>query len=353
MSPRILSVATAVPSHAYTQAQIRESCRDYFGPALFRNGHAGIFDRAGVQTRYLVEPKEYYFSNASFEAKNKNYFSHALKLATGCVRRCLKNSAVDFDQITHIFNVTTTGLLTPSLEAHLAQSLPFPRNVKRTPLFGVGCAGGVVGLARAGEYLRGHPDEAVLLVSVELCSLSFLPQDRSMIQLVAAAIFGDGAAAVVLCGDRFKTKVPGVKLLSSESRLLPDSLDVMGWDFSDQGMRLILSPRAPKVIETYLKPAVDDFLRKSKIRRQDVNYWLFHPGSSKIIDASAKALSLTRRDTRLSRRFLGNYGNLSSASVLFILNDALRSEKPPAGSHGMIAAMGPGFACELALVRFP
>jgi alkylresorcinol/alkylpyrone synthase len=187
---------------------------------------------------------------------------------------------------------------------------------------------------------------------VELCSLTFLPQDRSMTQLVAAALFGDGAAAVVLCGDRFKAAGLGAEILFSDSRLLPRSLDIMGWDFSDAGMRLVLSPRAPRAVETHLEPIIKRFLRKSVIRKQDVDYWLFHPGSSKIIDSSAKALSLAPNDARFSRRFLENFGNLSSASILFILDDILYREKPKRGSRGILAAMGPGFACELVLLRF-
>jgi alkylresorcinol/alkylpyrone synthase len=225
--------------------------------------------------------------------------------------------------------------------------------VKRTPIFGVGCAGGAVGLARAEDYLRGHPEETVLLLSVELCSLTFLPRDDSMIQLVGASLFGDGAAAVLLAGDKADHGAAHpVEILGSESLLLPDSLHVMGWDFTDEGMKLVLSREAPALIERHVKGAVDSFLEKHRKTARDIDYFLLHPGSLKIIEAFERALNLTSHDTRFTRRFLENYGNLSSASVLFILHDTLKTERPRPGSCGLLATMGPGFACEMLLLRF-
>ena len=159
-----------------------------------------MFDRAGVETRALVEAPDYYFAGVPFAKRNADYFPHAERLARRALLSALDQAGVPISELTHLFSVTTTGLLTPSLDAHLAQSLPFRRTLKRTPLFGVGCAGGAVALSRAYEYLRGHPEETVAVLSVELCSLTFLPRDGTMTQLVAAALFGDGAACAVLCG---------------------------------------------------------------------------------------------------------------------------------------------------------
>lgn len=348
---RIVSVSTDVPQNRFTQAEVKELCRIYFGP-LFENGRAAIYDRSGVDARYLVEPREYYLSRPCFETRNKDFLKHALHLSQRCIRKGLLEARLDFSDVSHIFTVTTTGLLTPSLEAHLVQKLPFPRNVKRTPLFGVGCAGGVVGLSRAREYLRGHPGETVLLVSVELCSLTFRPEDTSMTQLVATTLFGDGAAAVFLAGEKADRGRPRAEVLASESLLLADSLDIMGWEFRNDGMRLMLSPEAPHVVEKHFSAVVHAFLKKQDLNLKQMDYFLFHPGSSKIMRAYEKALSLTPQDLRLPRRFLRNFGNLSSASVLFILEDVLQTERPASGSYGLLATLGPGFACELALLRF-
>ncbi len=347
--PKILSAATAVPAHRYGQDEIRETCRALFGPLMTRAGRAGLFDRAGVAARHLVEPTSYYLEERSFERKNKDYFKHARRLSEQAIREALKKAGLGFKDVDHVVSVTTTGLMTPSLEAHLAQELPFRPDLKRSPLFGSGCAGGAVSLARAADYLQGHPKEVVLVLSVELCSLTFLPQERTMTQLVAAALFGDGASAAVLAGDEHPASARA-RVLDCRSLLLPDSLDVMGWDFSDAGMKLILSPRAPELIERHFREAAESFLRRRGLALADMKSYLLHPGSAKILDAAERALGIGPEQTRPSREFLANYGNLSSSCLLFILEDAL--ERRPSGP-ALMAAFGPGFACELLLLEFP
>ena len=348
---RILSVSTAVPENRYEQREIKELCLGIFGPLLAKARRAEIFDRAGVRTRGLVESKDYYLGGKDFETKNRDYLRHALRLAETCIRGALEKAGANFAAVNHIISVTTTGLLTPSLEARLAQTLPFPWTVKRTPLFGVGCAGGAVALARATDYLAGHPEETVLVLSTELCSLTFLPEERTMTQVVAAALFGDGASAVLLGGAE-GAGTARAEILRCESRLLPDSLDVMGWDFSNAGMKLVLSPRAPELIERHFRAAVNEFLKKEGLELSHIGTILLHPGSGKILEACERALGLTADATRLSRRFLAENGNLSSSSLLFILRAALEDEPPPPRSLGLMAAFGPGFSCEMLLIRF-
>lgn len=326
-------------------------CLELFGPVLAKSRRAEVFERAGVETRRLVEAKEYYLAPKDFETKNRDYLRHALALSEDCVREALSRAGLDFPDIGHIVSVTTTGLLTPSLEARLAQVLPFPRSVKRTPLFGAGCAGGAVALARASDFLAGHPDQNVLVLSVELCSLTFLPQERTMTQVVAAALFADGASAVVL-GGADAARPARADILRAESLLLEDSLDVMGWDFTNLGMKLVLSPRAPELIERRFRGAVEAFLAKDGLKPSDVGRWLLHPGSAKILEACERSLGIGPEATRLSRRFLAENGNLSSSCLLFILRDALEREPASPGSLGVMAAFGPGFACELLLLRF-
>lgn len=351
--PRLLSVATAVPRHKISQKDILERCKILFGPLLADRRRQAIFERAGVSHRHLAEPPEYYGETLDFERKNRDYARHALMLATQALETSLKNACLGFPDIDHIVSVTTTGLLTPSLESHLAQALAFPRSVRRTPIFGAGCAGGVVALSRTAEHLKGHPDETAVALSTELCSMTYLPKDKTMTQLVAAALFGDGAAAAVMTGDsgQHETKAIG-EIICSASHLLPDSLDLMGWDFTSEGMRLVLSPKVPKAIEKHLPEAAEEFFKKAGIGRKDVSHWILHPGSSRVLDAMAKALNLAENDLRHSRRFLSRFGNLSSASVFFVLAELLENGRPKAGEHAVIAAMGPGFAAEMLLLRF-
>ena len=349
---RVLAVEGALPGYRYSQAEILVECRKAFAPLLDKPGRADLFSRVGVESRCLVEPMEYYFSGKNFESRNRDFLRHALALSKRCVRGVLRSSGVKFSDVGHIFSVTTTGLATPSIEAHLVQSLPFFRRVKRTPIFGVGCAGGAVALARAREYLSAYPKETALVLSVELCSLSFLPQEKTMTQIIAAALFGDGAAAVLLCGARspFAARA-ALELADSESALFPASLDVMGWEFGEEGMRLVLSPRAPILVERNLGELVLPFLKRHGMTPRDLATLVIHPGSLKILDACEVSLGLPPGSCDPSRKFLRKNANLSSASVFFILREALK-QKEPRGTQGLLAALGPGFACEMTLLRW-
>ena len=347
---RILAVGTAVPDTQYPQKTIRDHCAAAFAGTA-AGGHEDLFDRAGVETRGLVEPPEYYFADIPFERRNADYFRHAEKLARRALESALEQAGIAIEELTHLFSVTTTGLMTPSLDAHLAQALPFRRTLKRTPLFGVGCAGGAVALSRAFEYLKGHPEETIAVLSVELCSLTFLPKDGTMTQLVAAALFGDGAACAILCGE----KAPAAgrakfSFVDNESILIPDSIHVMGWNFGSDGMRLVLSPDAPTIVERNLEDALSPLLARHGVCVDELAPLILHPGSARILDACERAMGLPDGTAELSRSFLKRHGNLSSASVLFILKDALARPRT-ASSWGLLAALGPGFACEALLMR--
>lgn len=347
---RLLSVGTALPDSSYEQKTIQARCAEEFAGTA-AGGREALFDRVGVETRRLVEAPDYYFSGRTFGRRNADYRTHAERLARAALVDALESAGTAFEEVSHLFSVTTTGLLTPSLDAHLAQALPFRRTLKRTPLFGAGCAGGAVALSRAYEYLRGHPAETVAVLSVELCSLTFLPRDGTMTQLVAAALFGDGAACAILCGD----KAPAAKharlaFVDNESSLIPDSLHVMGWDFGSDGMRLVLSPDAPSVVERSLEDALCPMLARNGVRIEELSPLVLHPGSAVILDACERALGLREGAADLSRAFLRTHGNLSSASVLFILKDALAREKGRS-RWGLLAALGPGFSCESLLIR--
>ena len=350
--PKILAAATALPARRYTQQEILEACAVAFPDLMRGPAHRGIFENAGVAERYLAEPLPFYLESNGFETRNNAYLRHALALSRAALRSCAERAGLSLDALSHLVSVTTTGLATPSLEARLAQEMSLPRSMARTPIFGAGCAGGAVGLARAAEFLRGRPEGVAAVLSAELCSLCFDPAEPTLLKIVSAALFGDGAATVLLAGPDAEVGRPIAEVVASASFLIPDSLHVMGWDFTERGMRLLLSPDAMRVVEENARQAVEPFLKSQGLGLQDVDLFLLHPGSLKIIESFERALGLSCEDTRLSRDSLRRFGNLSSASVLFILEEALRLRRPQAGSHALLTAMGPGFSCEMSLLRF-
>jgi alkylresorcinol/alkylpyrone synthase len=303
-----------------------------------------VFDHAGVDRRHLCFDLEYYKHNRSFREKNDDYRTQGLAMVEHAVEAALDRANLTADQIDHIFFVTTTGVATPSLDAYLMNRMPFHRHVKRTPIFGLGCAGGAAGLSRASEYVRLFPKERALLVSLELCGQTFEPTDVSRVNLIASALFADGAACAVLENGR-----PGFEVVDTQSLFFPDSLGIMGWEIADTGFRLVLSPELPALMRRHAGNAVEGFLKPHGLSIEDVKHWIIHPGGPKVMDAFERALNLPADRLRHSRRFLREFGNLSSASVLFILEQVL--PKGSAGEWGLLMAAGPGFSFEFLLLK--
>lgn len=347
--PRVVSTATAVPAYEYSQSQIRAECASHFF-ARREEISLLILDNSGVEHRYLCFPTDYYKANHSFERRNRDYVEQALILSEQAIRTCLERAGFEADQVNHIFFITTTGLATPSLEAMLIQRIPLPLRARRTPIFGVGCAGGAVGMARTADYLSAYRRDLALLVSVELCGQNLDASDHSKLAMVALSLFGDGAAAVLLAGDERPARGP--RCIGSQSILFPNSLDIMGWDFTDQGMRLVLSRRLPSLVSSTMPGVIKDFLSTYGLALDDIKYWIAHPGSGKVMDAYESALGLSPAKFKWAREFLRQYGNLSSASVLFILNQIFERGDPQRGDYGLMVALGPGFSAELVLLRW-
>ncbi len=243
-----------------------------------------------------------------------------------------------------------TGIATPSLDARLVNRLGMKPSVKRTPIFGLGCVAGAAGSARAADALRAYPGEVAVLLSVELCSLTLQREDLSVANIVASGLFGDGAAAVVLTGGAREGSGP--RIAATRSVLYPDSERIMGWDVVDTGFKLVLSAQAPEVIRRHLGADVDAFLAEHRITRRDVRHWIAHTGGPKIIQAMETSLALPEGALARSWRSLREVGNLSSASVLFVLGDLLETGEARPGDLGLMAAMGPGFCAELVLLRW-
>jgi len=341
---RILAAGAAFPEHRYEQSDLRDALRERWGDA--GNGSLALFDRAGVRSRRIAFPLDYYFEGHGFARRNRDWAAVGIGLAEEAARSALAAADVDPSRIGHLFFVTTTGLATPSLDAPLAAKLGLPRTVLRTPIFGVGCAGGAVGISRAAEWARANPDAVALLVSVELCSQTFLPDDRSPANLVGTALFGDAAAAAVLAGPAAADDEAGLEVVRTASELLPDSHDLMGWDFLDEGFRLVLSKRIPKAVRDEVAPRIRAFLGTDR-----ADHFILHPGGPKVLRAYEQSLDLTGADLRWTEEVLAECGNLSSATVLVALSRFLAAGAAAPGETVLLSAVGPGFAVENVLLR--
>ncbi|HLY11076.1 MAG TPA: 3-oxoacyl-[acyl-carrier-protein] synthase III C-terminal domain-containing protein [Planctomycetota bacterium] len=349
--PRISGIATALPPNVVTQEEARQVCeRVHAGrPELLRL--LRIFSTCGVEKRHFAFPLEYYGSGKSFDQRNADYIEEGAKLAEVAARACLRRAQVHPDQINHLVFVTTTGLATPSVDALLARRLGLPAEVRRSPLFGLGCAGGAGALIRAQDVLRAYPKDRVLVVALELCGQVFTPRAQDPVDLVGAALFGDGAAAVVVSGDG-ALGPPGPKILASRSVLFSETEDLMGWRFTSDGMRLNLSERVTGFVRERLRPEVGRFLAEHSMPPDHIKFWILHPGGRRIIEAYRDVFSLSDQALNWTRSSLATVGNLSSASVLFTLADVADRGRPREGDPGFLIALGPGFASEMLLLTW-
>jgi len=348
--PRIVSVATAVPPHRVTQAEAKEEARRAFAELPGIDRLIRVFDGAGVEARHLAFPKEYYLSPRPFGERNRDYIRIARELGGRAVRAGLEKAGLAPDRVGAFLFTTTTGLATPSIDALLAEELSFPRGIRRVPLFGLGCAGGAGGIAIAADYLRAHPEQIAVVLSVELCSLTLRLETITPVNLVGTALFGDGAGCAVLAGSR--VELTGAEVAATETFLFPDSGEFMGWNFSEAGFGLVLSPAVASFITEELPPRLTEFLERNDLRLEDVDHLALHPGGRRVLEAYRQGLGLSDENLAPTRAVLRRYGNLSSASVLFSLAEVLGTRTPRPGERGLMAAMGPGFAAEMVLLRF-
>lgn len=348
---RIAGVASAFPEHYYPQEVLVEALKNDWRHRL---PNPEILDRLDesmkVEGRYCVETIDFYEGLRSWGQANNAWIKHALDLGEKALCRALARAGVGPEELSAIFVTSVTGIAAPSLDARLANRMGLSPNIKRIPIFGLGCVAGAAGISRAADYVRGYPKQAAALLSVELCSLTLQRDDLSMAHLISALLFGDGAAATVVVGSERESDGP--EILATKSILYPNTERVMGWDISEKGFRIVLSPEVPETVVKHLGGDVDTFLAEHGHRRGDIKSWVMHTGGPKVLEATATALGITEKDLAASWDCLRKVGNISSTSVLLVLEDVYQHKRPTPGTLSILAAMGPGFCAELVLLRW-
>lgn len=348
--PKIVATATAVPEFKVDQSNVYEFARHHFkGRLRDLNRLLPIFANSAIKTRYFSRSVDWMVQPHSLEERNKAYIQCATDLSTKAALKLIEQNEMSPEDFDYIIYVNTTGLSTPSIDARLINKLDLRRDIHRTPVWGLGCAGGAAGLSHAYRYLLGHPEGKVLLIATELCGLTFLADDYSKSNLVATALFSEGSAAVLLVGDQVSSN--GLEIIGTKSTFYPDSLEVMGWNIVSKGLQVIFAKRIPDIVKEYVAKDIDDFLTTHDLSLKDISAFLFHPGGTKVLKAYEDALGLSDNELALSWDILNDYGNLSSATVLFILERYMNQHRQSNNGYGLIAALGPGFCSESMLIK--
>jgi alkylresorcinol/alkylpyrone synthase len=352
----IAGAASAFPEHYYPQKVLLQRLQDYWGaqlknPLLLARLHRNVT----VDGRYLAIPAEQYMDIKTWGQANDIWIKVAQELGERALCLALHKAGVEPRELGALFFTTVTGVASPSIDALLINRMGLSANIRRTPIFGLGCVAGAAGIARAYDYVRAYPSQAAGLVSVELCSLTLQREDLSVANLISSGLFADGAAAVIVTGKDFDSsprKIAGPKILATRSIFYPATEDMMGWKISEKGFRIILSTEVPNLVRKNLGRDVDAFLAANGHQRSDLKSFVMHTGGPKVLEATADALGLHDGELDASWACLRRVGNLSSASVLVVLEDVMEHRRPEAGTLGLLAAMGPGFCSELLLLQW-
>jgi alkylresorcinol/alkylpyrone synthase len=355
---KIISAASAFPKNYYPQAVLLEALQVYWGnqlqnPELLRRLHRNT----GVEGRYLALPVQDYPGLANWGEVNDRWIEVAVNLGEQAIGCALSSAGLAPRDLGAIFFVSVTGIASPSIDALLVNRMGLSPNIRRVPIFGLGCVAGAAGTSRAADYVKAYPKQMAVVLSVELCSLTVQKEDLTPANLISSGLFGDGAAAVIVAGDECrvhesKSAPLGPEIIATRSVFYPQTEEMMGWTISEKGFRIVLSPQVPDLVRKNVGGNVDDFLAEHGHTRKDVGSWVLHTGGPKVLEAMQDALDLKNGQLAASWASLKKTGNLSSASVLMVLEDTMKNHRPAPGTLGVMAAMGPGFCSELLLLKW-
>lgn len=357
----ICSVGLGVPSYEIKQSEVKELVQKLFPYSQRKMERLiPVFDNANIQKRQLVVGKDWFTKSHTFEEKNNLYMKYAREQSLKAIDQCLDNhdhlkSPVPYEAIDLLVYVSSTGITTPSMDVHLVNERPFREDIARMPLWGLGCAGGAIGISRVYDWVSAHPTKTALLVCCELCSLTFQKEDTKKSNLIGTALFGDGAGALLVIGSEspYLAYQKGVypKIKQADSFTKKNSTHVMGWNVSDKGLEVIFSKSIPSLVKSMWKKHIHSFLNNLGLSEPDIHSFIAHPGGRKVVEAMEESLNTTAEKLYHSHEVLRNHGNMSSATVLYVLNEWMK-EKIPSQSKSILSALGPGFSSELLLLEW-
>ena len=343
----IHSIATANPENIIQQETVRAFSKELFQDSSLNTERlAPIFQNAQIESRPVIETVDWYRKTRTFREKNEHFIKSALKLAAEAAKKAIENAKISPEKIDIIIVVSSSGFATPTLDARLIDILGLSTDVIRLPLVGLGCAGGAYSLARALEFSNVYPDKNILIVAVETCTLTFRPADKRKANFIALSLFSDGASACIISG---KPAFNTIKLLKSASRKWRNTLDVMGWEVEEDGLQVVFDRSIPTLVLKYFRGFYDTFTDQNQIDKDLIQHYLFHPGGMKVVSAFCESLGLEQAKFVYSIEILRKFGNMSSPTILFVINDFLEKQKFEESERGILAALGPGFTCELLL----
>jgi alkylresorcinol/alkylpyrone synthase len=349
--PSLAAISKIDFPYRVEQQKVKEGARKLFAPSYPQvERMMSAFDNTEIKTRNMCKPLDYYTTLHSFQDQNDEYIRLSLDYSIQAIEECIASAQINKNEITDLIFISTTGLSTPSLDALIINKMRLNQNINRMAVFGLGCGGGVAGYSKANILAIANPDAVVLLVTVELCSLTFLRDDFSKSNFIGSTLFADGVAACIITGDNHTNKTRnGITFLATQSKLYYDTLDVMGWEFMDSGFKVLFSSDIPTIIARNIHNDVSSFLEKHQLKISDIRNFIFHPGGKKVLTAYEEALAVEGDFLKNTREVMNENGNMSSTTVLYVLERFF--SKGFEDGYGLMVSMGPGFSCEMVLLQ--
>lgn len=349
--PSLAAISKIDFPYKANQQLLKKFAKEQFSPSFPEiDRMLGAFDNTEIVTRNLCKPLDYLKNPVTFQENNHEYIQLALEYSVKAIEECLSSAAISKEEVTDIIFVSSTGLATPSMDALIVNEMRLNQHINRMSVFGLGCGGGVSGYAKACMLAQANPEAVVLLVAVELCSLTFLRSDFSKSNFIGSSLFSDGVAACLITGSKYKNAAGSkVKYLSGSSKLYYDSQDVMGWDFTDDGFKVLFSASIPAFIGKHVHKDATEFLAKNQLQLSDIKNFIFHPGGKKVLSAYEKALGIDGDALKKTREVMQNYGNMSSTTVLYVLDTFVKQGYED--GYSLMMSMGPGFSSEMVLLQ--